>query len=120
MLVGIDNLDIVRMEKFTQNQRNLGKIFTPYEAMYISKTNRSTQRMAGIFCAKEAFLKALGVGVRNGIDFSEIEVKHEPSGKPYLVVSDKVKILMFTKGVKEIQISIAHTDDICTAICVLS
>ena len=37
MLVGIDVLDVVRMEKFIQNERFLDKYFTPYEIEYVNK-----------------------------------------------------------------------------------
>ena len=42
MLVGIDVLDVVRMEKFVQNEHFLEKYFTPYEIEYVSKNNRQT------------------------------------------------------------------------------
>ena len=120
MLVGIDIMDVVRMEKMALTPIHMKKIFTKYELDYIAKTNKRTQRMAGLFCAKEAFLKAMGIGVRNGIDFLEIEVQHEKSGKPYLKLSDKVRIMLATKNIKDVAISISHTDGLSTAICVLS
>lgn len=119
MLVGIDILDVMRMEKFIQNEHFLDKFFTPYEAAYVSKTIRKTQSLAGIYCAKEAFLKALGIGINNGIALNEIEVNHYESGKPYIKLSDGAKIVLATFGVKDVQISISHTDEVCTAICIM-
>lgn len=120
MLVGIDVLDVMRMEKFIQNERFLGKFFTTYEAVYVSKTMRKTQSLAGIYCAKEAFLKALGIGIGNGIELNEIEINHDSNGKPFIKLSDSAKVVVATKGVKEIQISISHTDDVCTAVCIMN
>lgn len=120
MLVGIDILDVVRMEKFLQNEHFLERYFTAYEIMYVNDTHRKTQTLAGIYCAKEAFLKALGIGLFNGIELNEIEVHHEPSGKPYIILSDRAKLVAVTKGIKDMQISISHTEDVCTAICVLN
>ncbi len=119
MMVGIDIMDVARMEKMSSNASHLKKIYTEYEIEYINKTNSRTQRMAGIYCAKEAFLKALGIGVRNGIDFLEIEINHEPGGRPYLKLSDKVRVMLATKNIKETAISISHTNGLSTAICVL-
>ena len=48
MLVGIDVLDVVRMEKFVQNEYFSEKYFTPYEIEYVSKTYRQTLSFAGI------------------------------------------------------------------------
>ena len=120
MEVGIDVLDVVRMEKFVQNEHFLEKYFTPYEIEYVSKTNRQTLSLAGIYAAKEAFLKALGIGIGGGINLSDIEIKHEASGKPYLrVLSNKSKIMLKTMNVEEIKISISHSEDVATAICVI-
>ena len=120
MLVGVDVLDVVRMEKFVQNERALDKYFTEYEIMYVSKTRRTTQSLAGIYAAKEAFLKALGIGIGGGINLNEIEVKHLDNGKPYLhVISSKAQIMLSAQKIDEIDINISHTDEKCVAICVL-
>ena len=120
MQVGIDIIDVVRMEKFVQNERFLDKYFTPYEIMYVSSTRRSTQSLAGIYAAKEAFLKALGIGIGGGINLNDIEIKHLDNGKPYLqVLSSKSQIMLKTMGVEKICINISHTDEVCTAVCVL-
>ena len=120
MLVGIDVLDVVRMEKFVQNEHFLEKYFTEYEIEYVNKNNRMTQSLAGLFSAKEAFLKALGIGIGGGINLNEIEINHEESGKPIVkIVSPKAQILLSTMQVKNIDISISHTDEYCTAICII-
>lgn len=121
MLVGIDVLDVVRMEKFVQNEHFLEKYFTEYEIKYVNKNNRMTQSLAGLYCAKEAFLKALGIGIGGGIKLNEIEINHHDTGKPFVkVVSPKAQILLSTMNVKEIDISISHTDEYCTAICIIN
>lgn len=120
MLVGIDVLDVVRMEKFVQNEHFLEKYFTPYEIEYVTKNNRQTLSLAGIFSAKESFLKALGIGIGGGINLNDIEVRHEESGKPYLqVISSKGQIMLKTMNVTDIQISISHSDEMATAICMI-
>lgn len=121
MLVGIDVLDVVRMEKFVQNEHFLEKYFTPYEIEYVSKNYRQTLSLAGIYAAKEAFLKALGIGIGGGINLNDIEINHEPTGKPYLkVLSSKSQIMLKTMNVEDIQISISHSDEMATAICIIS
>ena len=120
MLVRIDVIDVVRMEKFIQNERFLDKYFTPYEIEYVESHNnsRQTQSLAGLFACKEAFLKALGIGIGGGIALNEIEVYHEESGKPQLRVNSSTgNIILKTMNVTEIGVSISHTDEICTAIC---
>ena len=119
MFVGIDSLDIVRMQKFIQNTMFLEKYFTEYEINYTESTANKTQRLAGIYCAKEAFLKALGLGIGAGIDLKDIEVNHNSKGKPYIKLSDKAKKIILLYNVKEIEISITHSYNICTAVCVI-
>ena len=119
MLVGIDVIDVIRMEKFIQNERFLNKYFTEYEISYVEKNDaRQTQSLAGIFACKEAFLKALGIGIGGGIALNEIEIYHEESGKPQLRVNSSTgNIILKTMNVTDIGVSISHTDEICTAIC---
>lgn len=119
MLIGIDSLESVRVETLINNNSFLSKCFTPYEANYLSTRTSKTLSLAGLFCAKEAFLKALGVGVFNGIDLNEIEVRHEETGKPFLSLSDNAKKIMMMKGASNSEISITHTHTISTAVCIL-
>lgn len=120
MKIGIDILDVVRMEKFVQNEHFLDKYFTEYEIAYVSRTRRTTQSLAGIYSAKEAFLKALGIGIGGGIALNEIEIRHENTGKPYIsLISSKANIMIKTMGVESIEINISHTDEVCTAVCLL-
>ena len=64
------------------------------------------------FAAKEAFAKALGTGISNGINFNEIIVLNKKSGKPYinLIGTTKKKIEKIFKK-KEIKISLSLSDE---------
>lgn len=119
MMIGIDSLDIGRMGKFVQNERFLNKYFTPYEAAYVNETNNKTMRLAGIYCAKEAFLKALGIGLNNGIALNEIEINHDKGGKPFIKLSDNAKLVLMLKGHTKIDLSITHTMDLAQAVCII-
>ncbi len=118
--VGVDSLDIVRMQKFVENERFLSKFFTEYEVRYCNLTVNRTMRLAGLYCAKEAFLKAVGIGIGGGIPLNEIEINHTRTGKPYLKLSDAAKKVVNIMGFKEWDINITHTHTTSTAVCVLS
>lgn len=118
--VGIDSLDIVRMQRFVDNERFLLQYFTKYEVEYCNQTVNRTMRMAGIYCAKEAFVKALGVGIGGGIALNEVEVNHGKNGKPFIKLSDSAMRMMNIMGFKEVNINITHTHSVSTAICILS
>ena len=120
MLVGIDIIDATRMEKLIKNEHFLEKYFTKYEVEYVSHKFNPTLSLAGIYSAKEAFLKALGIGIGGGINLSDIEVCHEKSGKPYIkVLALSAQDMLKTMNVEDIQISISHSDNMATAICTL-
>ena len=120
MLVGVDILDVERMEKLVDNDSFLDKYFTNYEREYVKGRPYPAESLAGIFATKEAFLKALGIGIGGGIDLKEIEVSHYPSGKPYLILnSGSAQSKLDEFQVKSIDVSISHTRAVCTAICVL-
>ncbi len=120
LAVGIDSLDIVRMQKFVDNERFLSKFFTDYEVKYCNLTVNKTMRLAGLYCAKEAFVKALGIGIGGGIPLNEIEVNHDKNGKPFLKLSESAKKLVTLMGFKEWQINITHTHTVSTAVCILN
>lgn len=115
MRVGID---VVEIERFKNNA--LSHIFTENEIEYINKKNiKKYETMAGIFCAKEAFVKALQVGIGNGSILNKIEISHNVSGAPYILKNKFVINKLNEIDLNEIEISISHTKDIAQAICIL-
>ena len=119
MRVGIDVLDADRMIKLSKNEKHLAQVFNQNEVNHFKASNNYLPRLAGMYCAKEAFLKALGIGVRNGINFQEIEVGHEDTGRPIYILSDHIKDILKSLKITKIDLSISHTDNIATAICIM-
>jgi len=119
MKVGIDILDALRMENISKNKDHLKKVFTEKEIEYCDLIKNNLPRIAGIYCAKEAFLKALGIGIRNGINFLEIEVDHEENGRPIFKLSDHIKDILKSLKIVNVELSISHTDNFATAICIM-
>ena len=119
MKVGIDILDAERMKNISKNTKHLAQVFTENEIKYFNQSKNYLPRLAGMYCAKEAFLKALGIGVRNGINFQEIEVGHEESGKPIFILSDNIKDILKSLKITNVELSISHTDTLATAICIM-
>lgn len=115
MKIGIDMVRTPRFARLMKKEGFLTKHFSEYERSYIEKKQR-LQTLAGIFCAKEAFLKAIGVGVLNGIELSEVEVFHHPNGQPFMKLSERI---LKEYGVKQVQISITHDGNFASAVCVV-
>ena len=81
---GIDLIEIPRLRAALERfgERFLERIFTPHE---IAECRGRAEALAACFAAKEAASKALGTGI-GPIGWREVEVRHHPSGEPYLVL----------------------------------
>lgn len=88
MIVGT-GIDIVELERIKaileRNPRFQDRILTEYERDTFNqlKGQRQIEFLAGRFAAKEALAKALGTGIGKHLSFQDIEIRNEPSGKPY-------------------------------------
>ncbi len=123
MRVGIDLVDIKRFNKYIYNDTFLNRVFTIRESEHIksvSSRDYQLERMAGKFAAKEAALKMLGVGIGNGITWLEVEILPNEWGKPMLSMCGNAQKMLIRLGLSSIDISISHTANLATAICVAS
>ena len=89
---GIDIVETNRLKKLLLKKKSnfKNKIFTNNEIAYCEKKSNITNCYSKRFAAKEAFVKALGTGFRNNINFKDIEVVKNHYGKPYLIINKKV------------------------------
>ena len=82
--IGTDIVNIKRMEK-SLNKNSLifkNRIFSKKEIIYCEKKKKPSSYYAKRFAAKEALSKALGTGIRKGINFKDIEILNDNFGKP--------------------------------------
>ncbi len=107
--IGIDIVDVRRFEPFAQDKDCgfLHKTFTPDELNYCFLYKDTALHLAGIFAAKEAVSKALGV---KKFPFIEIEIRHGHDGKPEAYKSGK-KL--------PVSVSIAHTSTTAVAFAIM-
>ena len=118
---GIDLVKVERIEKIIKKWGNnfIFRIFTPLERDYCEKKkDNKFQSYAGKFAAKEALLKALGLGLREA-NWKEIEIKNDELGQPIMGTSGKLKNIASTKGVSKYFISISHTKEYAVAQVIL-
>ena len=81
--IGTDIVSIVRIKKSIKNKKFVSRVYNEREIFKCKKLIKSENCFAKRFAAKEAFSKALGTGISNGINLNEIIVKNNNSGKPY-------------------------------------
>ncbi len=86
--IGNDIINIKRIEVSIKKGKKgfIKRIFTNNEIKYCYSKKNSINFFAKRFAAKEAFSKALGTGIRKGINFKDIEVKNNLRGKPFIVL----------------------------------
>ena len=119
METGIDIVKIDRLKKYQNNERFLTKYFSQSEIEYINSKGQLVETLAGIYAAKEAFLKSIGIGIGGGISLSEISIIHDKNGKPSLEVTPQIQYYLQKYNCGQVSISISHDGDYAIAICVI-
>lgn len=111
MDIGIDMVELSRMRKSIQIPGFIEKVFSPEEIELYRRRKNSIDVLSGRFCAKEAFVKAIGTGIKN-FELNEISTLTDESGKPYMTVSENIRNII---GEKQISVSITHTNEYAAA-----
>tara|TARA_B100000965_G_scaffold397320_1_gene413689 strand:+ start:1339 stop:1725 length:387 start_codon:yes stop_codon:yes gene_type:complete len=88
---GVDIVENKRIKNFLKKKGFINRVFTENEINKSKQLNNKINYFAKRFAAKEAFVKALGEGFRNNINFSDIEIVNDEKGKPIIVISNNVK-----------------------------
>ena len=119
-MVGIDIIDIERVDK---SEEFLKKIANEKEIEYVQKSfceSLRHQRTGALFCVKEAVMKALEMGKNSGVVLKDIELSHEESGKPIVILHGKaLEKYQENFADKKIEISLSHTPVMAIAIAIL-
>tara|TARA_Y100000590_G_scaffold400889_1_gene485332 strand:+ start:702 stop:1091 length:390 start_codon:yes stop_codon:yes gene_type:complete len=88
---GVDIVENSRIKKLLSNKNFIKRIYTKSEIKDSKKNKDNAKYFAKRFAAKEAFVKAIGTGFSNGINFNDISIKNKNSGKPEILLTDKIK-----------------------------
>ena len=113
--IGTDVVDIVRFRRVLARTPGMtGRLFTAAELTYAEQAADPTARLAARFAAKEATLKALGLGL-GGMRMSEIEVVRHPDGRPELVLHGDAAAVADQHGVVRWLVTLTHTDAVAQA-----
>lgn len=103
--LGVDAVDVERFERvLTRTPGVATRMFTTRE-----RSTVRVERLAARFAAKEAVMKALGVGL-GAFGFHDVEVVNAPSGAPELLVTGTAAAIADRMGVTAWMVSLTHTD----------
>jgi holo-[acyl-carrier protein] synthase len=111
MILGT-GIDIVKIERIDRiiarwGEPFLNRVFTNSEIQWCQKRSRPASCFALRFAAKEAFLKAIGWGLQNGIRWTDVEVERTPLGKPFLSFHRKVKEIVEDQKIERVHLTLS-------------
>jgi holo-[acyl-carrier protein] synthase len=109
--IGTDIVSVDRIKKSLKKKDVLKRLFCKEEISKCSKLINFNNCYAKRFAAKEAFSKALGTGISNGINFNEIIVMNEKNGKPFIKLRGKTMQNIKKKFKKKLKIALSLSDE---------
>ncbi|HTH60478.1 MAG TPA: holo-ACP synthase [Paraburkholderia sp.] len=82
-----------------------------YEARHARSAVRGLAYLATRFSAKEAFSKAIGLGMHWPMTWRAVQTLNEPSGRPVIVASGELAQWLDTRGIATVQVTISDERD---------
>ncbi|MFO7987418.1 MAG: holo-ACP synthase [Desulfatiglandaceae bacterium] len=118
---GVDLVSIQRMEQviLKWNDRFVNRVFTAEEILSCRQRPVPHAAFALRFAAKEAFSKALGLGMRQGVRWRDISVSHDPAGKPSLRLAGRSLQICRNQGITGVHVSLSDDGEYGVAMVVL-
>ena len=109
--IGVDMVDVARVQQLLEQGGDafLERVYTPDERAYCLARARPGEHLAARFAAKEAVMKCLGTGWSQGVGFSQVEVRREPSGEVTVTLTSRALEVSRDPGIQRIHISLSHT-----------
>ncbi len=116
--LGIDTVDVGRFRTVLARTPTVAdRLFTDTERAYGARFADPAPRLAARFAAKEAVMKALGVGL-GAFAFRDVSIVNAPSGAPSLEVRGAAAVLAAELGVSAWRVSLTHTALVAEAVVV--
>ncbi len=112
MKLGIDVMKAQRMKSILASEEKMKKIFSEAEIAYATERRDKLESLAGIFSAKESYLKAVGSGIKNLDHLKSIEISHDEKGKPFIIVEGEKK--------ENVLIAISHDGGTVFTQCIIT
>ncbi len=119
--IGVDLARVERFRRFVQQGKSgiIDRIFTAQEKAYAMGKRDPAPYLAVRFAAKEAFLKALGLGLRQGLSWQDMEVVRDELGCPSLRLTGRALEIFTERGLQSVHLSYSHDGDYGVANVVL-
>ena len=110
--IGVDIINNKRIQLSIKNKDFLNRIFGKNEILISKKFRNKANFFSKRFAAKEALAKAIGIGFRENLNFKDIQIFNDKLGKPYYLVSSKIKSLIKKKKkIKNFNLFLSISDE---------
>jgi holo-[acyl-carrier protein] synthase len=118
---GADLIDIRRIERALARfgHRFAQRVLVDHEYQRFCSDVKPAHYLAKRFAAKEAFSKAMGTGIHFPVNWHNVSVANERSGKPYLRFSEPLTELLDQRGVKRTHLSLSDEVEMACAFVIL-
>jgi holo-[acyl-carrier protein] synthase len=119
--VGTDLVDIRRIERALARfgHRFAQRVLVEHEYQRFCSHAKPAHYLAKRFAAKEAFSKAMGTGIHFPVNWHNVSVANERSGRPYLEFSEPLAALLKQRGISRAHLSLSDEVDMACAFVVL-
>ncbi len=118
--IGTDIIEVGRVARMVSKGRHfLETVFTEKEMEYCDTKVRKSEHYAARYAAKEATLKAMGVGWRGGLAFCDIEVLNDELGRPQVFPRGQVKRFFEQHRIRRTSLSLSHSQENAVAVVIL-
>jgi holo-[acyl-carrier protein] synthase len=119
--IGTDLCDVHRIEGALARfgERFAERILVPYEMERFRRRRKAAGYLAKRFAAKEAFSKAMGTGIHYPVNWHNLWVENERSGKPVLRFSRPLAVLLKKRGVENVYLSLTDEPHLACAFVVI-
>jgi len=120
--IGVDIIENKRIKNSLKNLKFKKRIYSNKELAQSSYSKNKVSFFSKRFAAKEAFAKAIGTGFRDNLNFKDIEIVNDKTGKPYYLKSKKIsKIIQEKFNIKRYNcfLSISDEKDYSTAFTII-
>jgi holo-[acyl-carrier protein] synthase len=115
--IGTDIVECLRIGRMIERHGELflKRVYTANEIRYCQRRKRALDHFAARWAGKEAVFKALGMGVRRGLDWTDVEIRSDELGKPQVLLCGATREFAKQLRVADIYLSLSHCRAYATA-----
>ena len=118
--IGTEIVECLRVGRMIEQhgEQFLARVYTAREMQFCQARRRATEQFAAYWAAKEAVLKALGTPWRQGIEWTDIEIREEGGAGPVVEFSGATRELTQSLRLGRVMLSMSHCRAYATATAV--